>query len=334
MMDSHALWFQRGAGTVFLAVRMGVFRSADAAPPGKTWRSGASRRSPTRATCACPRTIPYALHLSQPRARSEDGSLYGVTTLGGSWKARRPRGEGASHHDERVAPHQGPRADLLRVALGQVFGPRTAGRAGRSTRCPRAPRTPITSPAREPAQRGGLWSRCRGRPWPSWRPSSRPPARPRCHHSSVPASSGSPAVARSWPKWARGCAAGRAAVLDRVPVERFSEEENARPPGYWVAAGPARRPEVDGTCCTTCAHGQELDFTACGGRSPTSSCSSTLDAPWIDLPGIRRTPLSQYRGRGWREPIRQPHRMRNRYAAQWGTGRSRPWSSGGGDGGG
>ena len=45
MLDGHALACSAAApGTVFLANRMGLFRSDDRGEPGRTWRSAGSRR--------------------------------------------------------------------------------------------------------------------------------------------------------------------------------------------------------------------------------------------------------------------------------------------------
>lgn len=58
MLDGHAVCVSAARpGTVFLAVRMGLFQSADRGAGWQTWTSAASRRSRTAATSWCRRTI-------------------------------------------------------------------------------------------------------------------------------------------------------------------------------------------------------------------------------------------------------------------------------------
>jgi photosystem II stability/assembly factor-like uncharacterized protein len=87
MLDAHALAVSEAApGSVFLAVRMGMFRSDD---KGRRWRDmEVGRFSPltyardVRVSPHDPRTLYACL---SPAARSEDGSLYRTTDLGRSW---------------------------------------------------------------------------------------------------------------------------------------------------------------------------------------------------------------------------------------------------------
>jgi len=87
MMDGHALCVSGAqAGTVFLAVRMGLFRSVDR---GVSWEDmEVGRFSPltysrdVRVSPQDPRTL-YACF--SPAARSEDGSVYRSHDLGATW---------------------------------------------------------------------------------------------------------------------------------------------------------------------------------------------------------------------------------------------------------
>jgi photosystem II stability/assembly factor-like uncharacterized protein len=87
MLDAHALAVSDAApGSVFLAVRMGMFQSDD---KGKSWRDmEVGRFSPltyardVRVSPHDPRTLYACL---SPAARSEDGSLYRTTDLGKGW---------------------------------------------------------------------------------------------------------------------------------------------------------------------------------------------------------------------------------------------------------
>ncbi len=96
-MDGHALCVSAAEpGTVFLAVRMGIFRSADRGP---TWQDmEVGRFSPltysrdVRVSPSDPNTL-YACF--SPAARSQDGSLYRSPDLArtgiASTTASRPR---------------------------------------------------------------------------------------------------------------------------------------------------------------------------------------------------------------------------------------------------
>ena len=87
MMDGHALCVSAASpGTVYLAVRMGLFRSADR---GESWEDmEVGRFSPltysrdVRVSPQDPRVLYACL---SPAARSEDGSLYRSADLGATW---------------------------------------------------------------------------------------------------------------------------------------------------------------------------------------------------------------------------------------------------------
>jgi len=124
-------------GTVFLALRMGLFQSDDR---GRTWRDmEVGRFSPltygrdVRVSPHDPRTLYACL---SPAARSEDGSLYRSEDLGETWK-RFDHGVKAESTMMAVALH--PR-DADRVycvsRTGQVFGTEDAGRSWRESRLP------------------------------------------------------------------------------------------------------------------------------------------------------------------------------------------------------
>jgi photosystem II stability/assembly factor-like uncharacterized protein len=88
MMDGHALCVSRAQpGTVFLAVRMGLFRSVDR---GASWEDmEVGRFSPltysrdVRVSPQDPRVLYACL---SPAAQSQDGSLYRSDNLGETWK--------------------------------------------------------------------------------------------------------------------------------------------------------------------------------------------------------------------------------------------------------
>ena len=138
MLDAHALAVSEAApGSVFLAVRMGMFRSDD---KGKSWRDmEVGRFSPltyardVRVSPHDPRTLYACL---SPAARSEDGSLYRTTDLGQSWS--------------RVDNGVKARATMMGLALdpadkdhvacasrcGQVFSTHDGGKSWRESLLP------------------------------------------------------------------------------------------------------------------------------------------------------------------------------------------------------
>ena len=87
MMDGHALCVSGASpGTVFLAVRMGLFRSADR---GATWDDmEVGRFSPltySRDVRVSPEDAQTLYACFSPAARSEDGSVYRSRDLGQTW---------------------------------------------------------------------------------------------------------------------------------------------------------------------------------------------------------------------------------------------------------
>src|SRR5207249_1978377 len=93
MMDSHALCVSSAwPGTVFLAARMGIFRSTDR---GMTWEDMEIRRfSPltyARDVRVSPHDARTLYACLSPAARSADGSLYRSDDLGQSWRRVRRR---------------------------------------------------------------------------------------------------------------------------------------------------------------------------------------------------------------------------------------------------
>src|SRR5207247_3268229 len=88
MLDTHALCVSSAQpGTVFLALRMGLFKSADG---GVTWKDmGIGRFSPltyARDVQVSPQDARTLYACLSPAARSEDGSLYRSEDLGASWQ--------------------------------------------------------------------------------------------------------------------------------------------------------------------------------------------------------------------------------------------------------
>ena len=130
MMDGHALCVSGAqSGTVFLAVRMGLFRSAD---QGKTWDDmEVGRFSPltyARDVHVSPHDPRQLYACLSPAARSEDGSLYRSTDLGQTWK-RLDHGVKANSTMMALALHRGdPEQVYCASRLGQVFGTQDGGR--------------------------------------------------------------------------------------------------------------------------------------------------------------------------------------------------------------
>jgi photosystem II stability/assembly factor-like uncharacterized protein len=138
MLDSHALCVSAARpGTVFLAVRMGLFQSAD---HGASWRDmEIGRFSPltyardVRVSPQDPRTLYACL---SPAARSEDGSLYRSQDLGQTWK-RFDHGVKADRTMMAVALHPRDPDQVYCVSRsGQVFGTEDGGRSWREHRVP------------------------------------------------------------------------------------------------------------------------------------------------------------------------------------------------------
>jgi photosystem II stability/assembly factor-like uncharacterized protein len=138
MMDSHALTISAAQpGTVFLATRMGLFRSADR---GQTWADmEIGRFSPltyVRDVQVSPQDPNTLYACFSPAARSRDGSLYRSQDLGQTWK----------RFDHDVTPHStmmtvsASRQDAARVYCatrgGQVFGTHDGGATWREYQLP------------------------------------------------------------------------------------------------------------------------------------------------------------------------------------------------------
>jgi photosystem II stability/assembly factor-like uncharacterized protein len=138
MLDIHALGVSPARpGTVFLALRMGLFLSADG---GRSWQDmEVGRFSPLtygrdiRVSPHDPRTLFACL---SPAARSEDGSLYRSRDLGQTW-SRFDHGVKAESTMMGLAldPRDPDRAYCV-SRTGQVFGTEDGGRAWREDRLP------------------------------------------------------------------------------------------------------------------------------------------------------------------------------------------------------
>jgi len=138
MLDAHALAVSDAApGSVFLAVRMGMFRSDD---KGKSWRDmEVGRFSPltyARDVRVSPHDARTLYACLSPAARSEDGSLYRTTDLGQSWSR-------VDHGVKARATMMGlalDASDANHVACasrcGQVFSTRDGGKSWRESLLP------------------------------------------------------------------------------------------------------------------------------------------------------------------------------------------------------
>jgi photosystem II stability/assembly factor-like uncharacterized protein len=138
MLDAHALLVTEAAPrSVFLAVRMGLFRSDD---QGKTWSDmEVGRFSPLtygrdiRVSPHDPSVLYAAL---SPAARSEDGSVYRSADLGRTW-TRFDHGVKARATMMSLALHPRDPAQVYCVSrCGQVFGTQDAGKSWRETPLP------------------------------------------------------------------------------------------------------------------------------------------------------------------------------------------------------
>jgi photosystem II stability/assembly factor-like uncharacterized protein len=130
MLDGHALCVSAARpGTVTLAVRMGLFQSADR---GSSWKSmEIGRFSPLtygRDVVVSPHDPSELFACLSPAARSKDGSLYRSQDLGQSW-TRFDHGIKAGSTMMAVALHPRDRAQVYCVSRqGQVFGTQDGGR--------------------------------------------------------------------------------------------------------------------------------------------------------------------------------------------------------------
>jgi photosystem II stability/assembly factor-like uncharacterized protein len=138
MLDAHALLVSDAApGAVFLAVRMGLFRSDDR---GKTWQDmEVGRFSPLtygRDIRLSPQDPSVLYACLSPAARSEDGSLYRSADLGKTW-TRFDHGVKARATIMSVALHPRDPAQVYCVSrCGQVFGTRDGGKSWRESPLP------------------------------------------------------------------------------------------------------------------------------------------------------------------------------------------------------
>jgi photosystem II stability/assembly factor-like uncharacterized protein len=138
MLDGHAIAVSAARpGTVFLAVRMGLFQSDDR---GTTWRDmEVGRFSPltyardVRVSPQDPRVLYACL---SPASRSEDGSLYRSDNLGQTW-TRVDRGVKAGATMMAVALHPRDPGQVHCVSrCGQAFGTQDGGTTWREHRLP------------------------------------------------------------------------------------------------------------------------------------------------------------------------------------------------------
>ncbi len=138
MLDGHALCVSAARpGTVFLAVRMGLFQSADR---GTSWRDmQVGRFSPltyARDVRVSPHDDRVLYACLSPAARSEDGSLYRSQDLGETW-TRVDRGIKAESTMMAVALHpRDPRQIHCVSRAGQVFSTHDGGATWAEHRLP------------------------------------------------------------------------------------------------------------------------------------------------------------------------------------------------------
>ena len=138
MLDAHALLVSDAApGAVFLAVRMGLFRSDD---KGTTWQDlEVGRFSPLtygRDIRMSPQDTRTLYACLSPAARSEDGSVYRSADLGKTW-TRFDHDVKAHATMMGVALHQQDPAQVYCASrCGQVFGTHDGGRTWSESQLP------------------------------------------------------------------------------------------------------------------------------------------------------------------------------------------------------
>ena len=138
MMDGHALCVSAAQpGTVFLAVRMGLFRSDN---QGMGWEDmEVGRFSPltyARDVHVSPHDPRELYACLSPAARSEDGSLYRSRDLGTTWQ-RFDQGVKARSTMMALALHGRDRDQVFCTCRhGQVFGTQDGGRSWREYQLP------------------------------------------------------------------------------------------------------------------------------------------------------------------------------------------------------
>ncbi|MCI0549077.1 MAG: hypothetical protein L0027_17575 [Candidatus Rokubacteria bacterium] len=141
MMDCHALCVSsRLPGTVFIAVRMGLFRSVDR---GASWEDmEVGRFSPltyARDIHVSPHDPSTLVAALSPAARSTDGSIYRSDDLGQTWR-RLDHGVQARATLMSVALHPtDPDQVYGATRCGQVFGTTDGGRTWREDLLPGGP---------------------------------------------------------------------------------------------------------------------------------------------------------------------------------------------------
>jgi photosystem II stability/assembly factor-like uncharacterized protein len=138
MLDVHALGISAARpGTVFLALRMGLFRSDDG---GRSWQDmEVGRFSPLtygRDIRVSPHDARTLYTCLSPAARSEDGSMYRSRDLGETW-SRFDRGVKAESTMMALALHpRDPERAYCVSRTGQVFGTGDGGHTWREDRLP------------------------------------------------------------------------------------------------------------------------------------------------------------------------------------------------------
>ncbi len=138
MLDGHALACSAAApGTVFLANRMGLFRSND---KGQSWQDmEISRFSPLtygRDIRVSPHDPKVLYACLSPAARSTDGSIYRSDDVGQTWK-RFDHGIKAEATMMGVTVHPKDPNQVFGVSrFGQVFGTQDGGKSWSETRLP------------------------------------------------------------------------------------------------------------------------------------------------------------------------------------------------------
>ena len=142
MLDGHALTCSGAApGTVFLANRMGLFRSGD---KGEHWEDmEIGRFSPLtygRDIRTSPHDAKVLYAALSPAARSSDGSVYRSDDVGKTWK-RFDHGIKAEATMMGVVPHPKDPNQVFAISrVGQVFGTTDGGKSWTESRLPEGTR--------------------------------------------------------------------------------------------------------------------------------------------------------------------------------------------------
>jgi photosystem II stability/assembly factor-like uncharacterized protein len=129
MMDSHAMVISHARpGTVFLANRMGLFRSTDR---GESWQDMAigrfSKLTYARDICVSPHDPSTLLGAFSVAAVSDEGSLYRSTDLGESWQRfDRDVAMNSTLMTVAISPRSAQRV-FCAARRGQVFGTEDGG---------------------------------------------------------------------------------------------------------------------------------------------------------------------------------------------------------------